>query len=230
MIECAVWWATPLPADPEFLALLTSVEHGRFDAYRQEIDRRRFLTGRVLAKTIAGQRLGLEAGAVEFDATCDGCGKPHGAPRVPGAALALSISHSGDRIGVAFTEGAPVGLDVETANRTVEDSLIEYALNDTERESLAALSAEARSAAFFTFWTRKEALLKATGRGLRLPLQSITLSPAGEPARLLGSGEAALSPERTRMADLDPGEGYRAAVAVLTPDDIKVTEHTWQLP
>ncbi|GAB3498397.1 4'-phosphopantetheinyl transferase family protein [Amycolatopsis cihanbeyliensis] len=230
MIECAVWWAAPLPAAPEFLALLTPVEEGRYEAYRQDIDRRRFLTGRVLARTVAGQRLGVEPGSVEFDATCDGCGKPHGAPRVPGAQLALSISHSGDRIGVAFTEGAPVGLDVETAGRKVEDSLIEYALNDTERQSLHALSAEERSAAFFTFWTRKEALLKATGRGLRLPLRGITLSPAGESARLVSSAESVLTPEHTRMADLDPGEGYRAAVAVLTPEDIKVTEHTWQLP
>ena len=157
MIESTVWWANPLPTEPRYLALLDPLEQGRHGAYRQEIDQRRFLTGRVLAKTVTGELLGRPANSIKFDATCDDCGKPHGVPRVPGAALALSISHSGDMIGVAVTAGTPVGLDVETATRRAEDSLIEYALNPAELAGLTGLGAEARATAFFTYWTRKEA-------------------------------------------------------------------------
>nr|ASV46759.1 4-phosphopantetheinyl transferase [uncultured bacterium] len=101
MIECAVRWSPPLPAEPRFLALLDDVEQGRYTGYRQDIDKRRFLTGRVLAKTVTAERLGVAVEDVTFDATCADCGKPHGRPRVPGAPLMLSISHSGDLIGVA---------------------------------------------------------------------------------------------------------------------------------
>ncbi|WP_158881727.1 4'-phosphopantetheinyl transferase family protein [Amycolatopsis anabasis] len=227
MIDCSVWWATPLPNESRYLDLLDPLERGRHEAYRNEIDKRRFLTGRTLAKTLAAERLGRVPGSIEFDATCADCGKPHGPPRVPGASLALSISHSGDRIGVALTDGIPVGLDVETANRRAEDSLIEYALNATEFAALKDLPQEERARTFFTYWTRKEALMKATGRGLKIPLHSITLSGPGEPARLVASADGALDPARTRLADLDPGDGYRAAVAVLAEDEIKVTEHWW---
>jgi len=227
VIECAVWWATPLPNEARYLALLDDLERGRHRAYRQEIDQRRFLTGRVLAKTVAGELLGRPPGEVAFDATCDDCGKPHGRPRVPGAGFELSISHSGDRIGVAATSGAPVGLDVETATRRADDSLIAYALNETERGSLAGLSEADRVAAFFRFWTGKEALMKATGRGLKIPLRSVTLAGPGEPARLVASNDPALDPDGARLADLDPGEGYRAAVAVLADEDLKVTERWW---
>ncbi|ANN15005.1 4'-phosphopantetheinyl transferase [Amycolatopsis orientalis] len=224
MIECAVRWSPPLPAEPRFLALLDELEQGRYDAYRQDIDKRRFLTGRVLAKTVTAERLGLAVEDVSFDATCDDCGKPHGRPRVPGAPLMLSISHSGDLIGVAATAGTPVGLDVETATRRADDSLIEYALSPVEQAAVSGLLAEQRTTAFFTYWTRKEAVMKATGKGLKIPLQSITFSGHDEAARLVSSGDAALDPARTRLVDLKAAEGYRAAVALLTSDEISVTE------
>ncbi len=224
MIECAVRWSPPLPAEPRFLVLLDELEQGRYDNYRQDIDKRRFLTGRVLAKTVTAERLGLAVEDVKFDATCDDCGKPHGRPRVPGAPLMLSISHSGDLIGVAATEGTPVGLDVETATRRAEDSLMEYALTPTEQAAISGLPDEQRATAFFTYWTRKEAVMKATGKGLKIPLQSITFSGYDEQARLTRSSHPALDPERTRLADLKATEGYRAAVALLTSDEISVTE------
>ncbi|MBK1785449.1 4'-phosphopantetheinyl transferase family protein [Prauserella cavernicola] len=227
MIECAVWWSTPILETGERLALLTEPERERHAAYRRDEDRRRFLTGRVLAKTLAGERLGIAATAVEFDATCDDCGKQHGPPRIPGADLALSISHSGDRVGVAISTGTPLGLDVETASRTVDDGLLGYALNDAERAALTGLSERERTEAFFRYWTRKEAVMKATGRGLRIPLGSLTMSPPGEPAKLTDSADPALSPERTRMADLDPGDDYRAAIAALTSDEMEVTQRWW---
>ncbi|WP_033295776.1 4'-phosphopantetheinyl transferase family protein [Amycolatopsis jejuensis] len=227
MTEIVVRWSEPLLADERHLKLLDEPERGRYDAYRLEIDRRRFLTGRVLAKTLVAERLGGTAESVRFDATCADCGKPHGRPRVPGANLVLSISHSGNLIGVAATDGVPVGLDVETANRKADASLVDYALSPPEREAVAGLSDDERAAAFFVYWTRKEAVMKATGKGLKIPLQSITFSRFDAPAELVASTDAALDPARTRLADLKATEGHRAAVAALTAEPLVVTEEHW---
>jgi 4'-phosphopantetheinyl transferase len=226
-MEIVVRWSSPLPAEPRFLRLLDEVEQGRFEAYRQDADKRRFLTGRVLAKTVAADRLGVPLESIAFDATCEDCGKPHGRPRVPGADLTLSISHSGELIGVAATPSVPVGLDVETANRRADEGLIDYALSPAEAQHLAGLNGEEKAAAFFVYWTRKEAVMKATGKGLKIPLQSITFSRYDEPARLVTSGDPALDPARTRLADLKAADGYRAAIAVLTTDELSVTEEHW---
>jgi 4'-phosphopantetheinyl transferase len=226
VVDCTVWWAEPVAVETP-LTLLDEVERERHQAYRQDIDKRRFLTGRMLAKTVLGGLLGREPAAVVFDATCEDCGRPHGRPRVPGAVPAFSISHSGDRIGLAVTAGAPVGLDVETAARRSDPTLIDYALNEVERATLAGLPDDERASAFFTFWTRKEALMKATGRGLKIALKDITLSGPGRPAELLASADAALDPATTRLADLAPGDGYRGAVAVLTAEDLTVSERPW---
>ncbi|WP_326944632.1 MULTISPECIES: 4'-phosphopantetheinyl transferase family protein [unclassified Amycolatopsis] len=226
-MEIVVRWSAPLPAEPRFLRLLDDVEQDRFGAYRQDADKRRFLTGRVLAKTVTAERLGIPLESVKFDATCDDCGKPHGRPRIPGADLTLSISHSGDLIGLAATPAVPVGLDVETATRKADEGLIEYALSPAEAQHLTGLSGEEKARAFFVYWTRKEAVMKATGKGLKIPLQSITFSRYDEPARLLASGDPALDPARTSLTDLKAADGYRAAIAVLTTEELSVTEEHW---
>jgi 4'-phosphopantetheinyl transferase len=227
VIDVVVWWSAPLAAEERFLGLLDEIEQGRYDAYRQELDKRRFLTGRVLAKSLAAERLGTTAAEIKFDSACDDCGKPHGRPRVPGADLMLSISHSGELIGVAATDGTPVGLDVETVKRRADASLIEYALSPAERDALKGLTDDERATAFFTYWTRKEAVMKATGKGLKIPLQSITFSPYNELAVLVESGDPVLDPASTRLTDLKAADGYRAAVAVLSTDTLSAIELPW---
>ncbi len=67
--------------------------------------------------------------------------------------------------------------------------------------------------AFFTTWTRKEALLKATGHGLASPMTRITLAPGGSPAGVedwTGDGAPA-GPMWLR--DLRPAAGHLAALA-----------------
>lgn len=230
-VECDVWWADPVEPAAEHLALLDRVERGRYDAYRNEIDQRRFLTGRVLTKTVLARRLGNTPGGITLDATCPDCGKPHGKPRVVGAPdVSLSISHSGERIGLALTSAVPVGLDVETVNRRGNADLIGYALNDAERGAIAHLPQPRRDEAFYFYWTRKEALMKATGRGLKIPLRSITLTPPGETARLIDATDPALASLSAALVDLAPGDGYRASLALLTAEPVRVSEHWWREP
>ncbi|WP_034268917.1 4'-phosphopantetheinyl transferase family protein [Haloechinothrix halophila] len=225
-VACEVWWSRPLASADDYLDTLDDAERGRFDAYRQNADKQRFLTGRVLARFAIARWLGTKPAEISFDATCQDCGKAHGKPRVIGHDdVALSLSHSGDRVGVAVTTGVPIGLDVESASRNATNDLINYALNDTERTALAGLTSDDAAAAFFSYWARKEALMKATGRGLKIPLRNITLSAPGEPPRLVAADDAALDPAAATLLDVDPGPGYRAAVAALTNVPVEITEH-----
>lgn len=150
-------------------------------------------------------------------------GKPH--PAGPASGWEISISHSGDRVALAVTRGVPVGVDVEQIKAARDiDGLAGYALTETERDAWESLPESERTAGFFTYWSRKEALLKATGDGLSGGLASVVVSAPNAPAKVI-AWHALDAPSSVRLTDLDAGPAYRAALAVLTPEEVRITEH-----
>jgi len=211
--------------------MLDGIERDRHDAYRQTVDRARFLTGRVVAKAAAGAALGIDPVKVALDSTCPDCGRSHGKPHVvappgfTGVLPELSISHSGNLVGVAMTAGQPVGLDVEQERDVQIEGLVRMTLSTGEQTAWTTVPLPDRDAAFFTYWSRKEAILKATGRGLAIGMTRITVTPWDQPPSVLDSQASEVDKATMRMAQLDAGSGYRACVAVITPDDLDVTVH-----
>ncbi|OLT10875.1 hypothetical protein BJF78_28375 [Pseudonocardia sp. CNS-139] len=209
-----VWWARPVaPSDDGgaggLAALLDAHERARMARFRRPADQARYLAAHALTRLALGAAVGRPAADLVFDRTCH-CGQQHGKPVLPGGP-GFSLTHAGGLVGVAVHHGGPVGLDVEE----------ERALAD-----LPALAAHACSPAesapdpesFFVLWTRKEALLKATGRGLSSPMSDITLGPSGVVA---WTGEGAPAGP-VWLRDLRPAPGYRAAIAGLGADPVQV--------
>lgn len=81
----------------------------------------------------------------------------------------FNLSHSGD-VAVCVLSDQPVGIDIETP-RKISSSLIDYTMNDEERAFIAA--SDDITMAFLTLWTKKEALLKLTGEGIRNDLKNV---------------------------------------------------------
>lgn len=225
--RCQVWWARPAVATPRLIGLLDDVERARHDAYHRTVDRARFLTGRVVGKAVVAALLGIEPDLVRFDSTCSDCGRTHGKPRVvrPSGLAGdvvlpeMSISHSGDLVGVAVTAGLPVGIDVEQERDVEVDGLVRMTLSAGELDAFAEVAQPDRDAAFFTYWARKEAILKATGRGLAVSMTKVTVTPWDQPPRVVDSQASEVDITRMRMAQLDAGFGYRACVAVIAGAD-----------
>ena len=215
-MRCDVWWARPAVATPRLLALLDDIERDRYAGYRREIDQLRFLTGRTLIRAVAAVRLGVEPESVVLDSSCYGCGKPHGKPRVVAdGAPEVSISHSGERVALAVVDGVPVGIDVEEIRAAEVDDLARVTFTAKEQAEFAAVPAAGRQGAFFTYWSRKEAVVKATGKGMSIPMSRFTLSAFDAAPRVVASEAAEVDPARVHMADVDAGADYRASVAII---------------
>jgi 4'-phosphopantetheinyl transferase len=224
-MRCDVWWAKPAAATPRLLALLDDAERERYGNYRREVDQLRFLTGRTLIRTVAGQWLGVEPEAVVLDSSCYDCGKPHGKPRVvaPGAPE-VSISHSGEKVALAVVAGPPVGVDVEEIRDAEVADLARISFSPTERAAFALVPEPAARAAFFTYWARKEAVVKCTGKGMSIPMSRFTLSAHDAAPAVLASESPEVDPAGVRMVDLDAGPDYRASLAVFSTETPEVTE------
>jgi 4'-phosphopantetheinyl transferase len=224
-MRCDVWWAHPTAATPGLFGLLDEVERGRYAGYRREADKLRFLTGRALIRGVVATELGIAPGDVVLDSACFECGKPHGKPKVVGSTLEVSISHSGDWVALAMTEGVPVGVDVEEIRDAEVDGLAGICFSPDELITFKAVPEAHRKGAFFTYWSRKEAVIKATGKGMWVVMNKLTLTAYDDEPGVTASRSSEVDIEHVRMADLDRGPGYRACVAVFADTPPKVEEH-----
>jgi 4'-phosphopantetheinyl transferase len=214
--QCEVWWAGPEAARPAHLALLDATELDRRERLRDPVDRARFTVAAALLRLVVSRHTGDDPTAVTVDRTCDDCGQMHGKPRVRGSGLGLSISHSGGRVAVACGRGVEVGIDVEKLSRQPDSAaLVHDVLTDREAAHVDAIGGTDPSHALLTYWTRKEAVLKTTGDGLRVPMTSIAVSPPLQWPRLEAYASRAELIGRLQMWPLHPGRGYVAAIGVL---------------
>ncbi|GAA1596625.1 4'-phosphopantetheinyl transferase superfamily protein [Kribbella hippodromi] len=192
-----VWWAGVGEVRRECVEDLDSVERGRLAAYVREVDRDRFLLGVTIVRQVVGARFSLLPASVRLDRTCAECGKPHGKVRTDG--VELSVTHSGDLVGVAFSDRV-VGLDVEKVDPGVDvDGIARFALTNSEQQELGKYEGLEKAQRFTTYWTRKEAVVKATGEGLRGDLQAEV-------------------PKGIQVRELEVGVNHRAALAVVADE------------
>jgi 4'-phosphopantetheinyl transferase len=204
-----------------FRATLADDELARAERLRFPEHRSRFVVAHGLLRAILARYLGAEPAEIRF--RYGRWGKPFLLDeRDP---LRFNMTHSEDMVLFAVTTGCEVGIDVERINpHRAIDRLARRYFSEAENAAFAAVSEAMRGEAFFTCWTRKEAYIKAIGRGLSLPLHlfDVSLAPE-EPPAILGSREDPEAPSRWRVLAVNPGPGYAAAVVVeLGPCEVEL--------
>ena len=190
-------------------ALLEPDEIARSRRFRLSRQRRRFVVSHGVLRQILGAYLDRAPATLRFVPGL------HGKPRlaVPASPdrLEFSVSRSADLALYAVARGRSVGVDVERVRPDFDWRPIAARYQGRqERERIAALPPESRLVAFFEWWARSEAYVKACGEGL-------------------GAGEARLGEEpdpRWSIVAVDAGPGFAAALAIDGPD-VRVVASDW---
>jgi 4'-phosphopantetheinyl transferase len=218
--ECQVWWAGISLADHRLLAYLDERELERLTRFRHGDDRARYLVAHALARVVLSAHLALPPAEIPITAgVCRRSGEPHGKPCLLGEhGIELSISHSGQVVGIAVARAAPVGLDVEDLRHRAGERLPDRVLSPAERSVFEAFSGAERHAALLCWFTRKEALLKATGDGLAVSMRELTFTAPEQRPQLL---TWLARPEIARLAHLyavRPSPAHVGSLAVIGAD------------
>jgi 4'-phosphopantetheinyl transferase len=143
----------------------------------------------------------------------------HGKPRVAGenavAGLEFNLSHSGSLGLVGWAWKRAIG-DIEFWRPMRDEAaLVRRFFSASEVAAYELCAAAERTAAFFNGWTRKEAYVKAIGRGLGLPLDSFDVSlGSGAAARLLRESAIGNDGRSWSLAAVDLGDGVSAAAVL----------------
>jgi 4'-phosphopantetheinyl transferase len=162
------------------LDLLRPLERERYGRFRHDADRHMFLLGRVMARAIVAEALGVAPADWRWR---EG---PRGRPEVDqtDCPISFNLAHSAGLVVCALSRLGPVGVDVEDRDRTpVERALVARCCADDEAADVEAHGDDWRDQ-FLKYWTLKESYLKATGLGIsaRLPDVRFLLDDGVRPA------------------------------------------------
>lgn len=204
--EVHIWWAHARPRSSGMLNWLDAATTARHAALDRPADRDRLASAHVLARLVLASYGYGYVDEVSIRYRCRVCGADgHGKPQLNDTdpEFTFSLAYSGARVGIALARCA-VGLDV-------------------------AVIGDAGHAATLVA-ARKEAVLKATGHGLSVPLTDLTVSDAGADPELLSSWAGGPEPKDVQIVDLFPGAGHVGALALLLNSPwgeppYRITEH-----
>lgn len=193
-------WRARLDVDAAtFRGLSRSIspdERARADRFTRPIDRRRFVVARGLLRRIVARYARVSPRALTFQYG------PYGKPQLPeerGAPpLSFNLSHSGGAAIYAVAMDRHVGIDLEQL-RPFQDfePIARRRFPEADLHALLGLPADRREPAFLAYWVRNEALVKATGEGVR--------------------GLGVHPPDGVTLVDFKPFRGHVAALAVHGP-------------
>jgi len=167
------------PAILHLEGLLSRPERANAARFVRAEDRSRAVLARGLLKVVLGEVTGVPPSAIELATTAEGKPFLEGGP-------SFNVAHSSSWVVVGLAPRGRLGVDVEARRSLTDmDGLVARFFAPEEVAAYEALPVGERAAAFFRAWARKEALLKARGGGLSIPLDSFAVSLAPEPRTTL---------------------------------------------
>lgn len=214
--EIHVWLAQPDAMDLSSAnRLLAAGELKRRDRMRHERTRRAFVAGRVLVRSLLTRYGDRPATDWRFELN------QHGRPDLVAEQrhpldLRFNLSHTNDLLVCAIARGRDVGVDVENVNRRNRTTAIANRFFTTsEVAALRALPEQEQRERFYTYWTLKEAYIKARGMGLAIPLGSFAFMLDGDRFATIDFSEGCVDdPNCWRFFRSRPTADHRLAVAV----------------
>lgn len=200
--------------------LLGAEERARAARFRLEEHSRRFVVAHARLRQNLSALLGTEPAALTLESGA------HGKPRLAGttatSSLEFNLSHSGNVGLLGWAWKRAIGVDIEFwRSMSDEPALVRRYFSPTEIAAYEGCAAHERTRAFFNCWTRKEAYVKAVGRGLGLALDSFDVSLGDDDARLLRASAIGDDGRAWSLAALQLGEGVSAA-AVLEGGEFRI--------
>jgi 4'-phosphopantetheinyl transferase len=161
---------------------LSPSQNARTDAFRFERHRAQHVFRCGMLRSLLASYTRTEPEQLVF--AVNAFGKPMLAGAPADVHASFNLSHSDELVVVAIAAGPELGVDVE-AIRPIPDleAIARHHFAAAERGQLAAAPAGQREALFLRLWTRKEAYVKAVGRGLSMPLDSFDVSASDRPVR-----------------------------------------------
>ncbi|MEI8054591.1 MAG: 4'-phosphopantetheinyl transferase superfamily protein [bacterium] len=208
-----VWRASLKPDKKkldELLNLLSAQEKIRGAKFIAEHAKNNFIVARGILRWLLAKYLQIKPQDIVFKQN------QYGKLYLDFSTLQFNISHSHDLALFAFTQNHPIGVDIEFIRDNF--GFIDIAqrfFSKKEDADLLTLPQTEQLHAFFNCWSRKEAFIKAIGKGIFFALDKFSVEVSNKRAGCLQL--QVIDPEYNAndwsLEALDPVDGYVGAFA-----------------
>ena len=225
--EVHLWLLALDGVTPGVEALLAPDEQQRAARFVFEADARRYRAAHGLLRRVVGHYIDAPAASLRFEQ--GPAGKPHLAGTHAHSGLHFNLSHSGS-FGLLGVARHALGVDVEQRRpRPDLHALAQANFAPSEVRALLALPAHLQLDGFFACWTRKEAIVKALGGGLSIPLADFDVSvDPRDPASLHALPGHAPTSAWTLWGDRVQHDVWAAAAVAVGQAEIHAFSLCWQ--
>ncbi len=221
-------WCSSLDAirDPalvgSYRSLLSLEEAERHSRFLREEDRNQFLLSRALVRDVLSRYVGMQPSALVFTPNT------YGKPSLTSPAdrpVTFSLSHTKGLSVCAVARDRPIGVDVESLQRTsCHPDIARRFFAPSEADFLDRFDGDRKRREFLRLWTLKEAFIKALGKGLSIPLDSfaVALSSDHSTRVTFTSGDYGKGAD-WHFLQMCVGGSFHIAVAVSMPETKELT-------
>jgi 4'-phosphopantetheinyl transferase len=209
--------------------LLSDAEYARWQRFRVPGAQLQYLVARVLLRTRLSQYADVAEHGWQFDANKQG--RPFISEPSRFRDLQFNLSHTDGLVTCAIAKDCDIGIDVENIGRAVDiDALAPRVLSPVEVASLARSPPSERGDRFLSYWTLKEAYIKARGMGLSLALDGFWFDLDAPSPSIHFTERCPDDPARWRFRQYQPTSEHKLAVAVSTTARELDIQLRWVVP
>jgi 4'-phosphopantetheinyl transferase len=194
---------------------LSKDETERADRFYFEKDRTQFIVRRGILKQIISKYLEIDPKNLLFE--YNRFGKPFLNSNSPKHDFRFNMSHSKNMALYCISHQKDVGIDIEYIQKDIEFlQIIDRFFSHNEKKFIQKINIDKRKEAFFKIWTRKEAILKALGKGISFPLEKVDVSFNKDNfiTRINDNDYGQCTESSWYVKDLLPTEDYVASIAI----------------
>jgi 4'-phosphopantetheinyl transferase len=197
-----------------FTKTLSPNERDRADRFRFEKDKAHFIVFTGALKTIIGRYLNCDPRRIQFQYS--EFGKPYLMANHDGDAFFFNMAHSNHLAVIGFGRILQIGIDIEFIRPIPDiDEIGKRIFSPNEYKKYHSLPENQKQTAFFNCWTRKEAFIKAIGKGLSFPLDRFSVSFApGNSCRIIDIDGDTEKASKWSLVHFIPAKNYSAALAL----------------
>lgn len=230
LTQALVWYLEPESIEDaktcdSLMRWLSDEERARMQRFHASRHRHAYLVSHALVRGALARELGCDPGSLVFETNA--FGKPQLVQPMSTPRLEFNLSHTDGLCVVALSWHSRLGCDVEHLNRSGLDvEIARQFFTPEESEEIATHPSEQQIPRLLSYWTLKEAYIKAEGKGLSMGLDTFYFSLDRDSPRLVLKHDAQQPSASWQFRQVILRDRYLFSLAIARAEDSTRSKET----